>query len=466
MPELIPVVLWAWVAYTLWLFRRLPGPAAATAALVGGWLLLPTARYPDSTAQTGFPIWIMPACLPSPVWHTKARVMGLGCLLAVVLFDRERLKGLKPAFCDALMAGWCAVPLLSSSANGLPTADTLSNAAYQSLVWGVPYLMGRLYFADAKGMDVLARGVVAAGLATVPFSLVEQVTGPRFYRALYGFHPYEYDGPYRYVGFRPIVFFEHGNEFGIWAATAALVAGWLWYSGRLRRFLGVPGWAVVGVLWGVSITTQSAGAVVLLFAATAGLVVFQKVNRVWPAAAALVLIGGLVGLRAGNLIDVKGFAERVPVVGKLAEYAARADRGSFAWRLRLEERTTRHALQRPWLGWGRWDWWRPTGERPWGLFTLVLGTDGLIGLALFCGVTVVPLVKFLGLRPPGLWSTPALAPVAALAAGLLVNDVDAILNYYYLTFLLAASGGLVGFRLSPRDAGRRFSFSTFFRPAG
>ena len=77
MIEAVPIVLWSWVPATLLLFWRLPARVAAAAGLVGGWLLLPTARFADDVAGAEFPYWIMPACLPSGYWATKPVVVGL-----------------------------------------------------------------------------------------------------------------------------------------------------------------------------------------------------------------------------------------------------------------------------------------------------------------------------------------------------------------------------------------------------
>jgi hypothetical protein len=448
MPEAIPFVLWSWVPATLLLFWKLPPARAAAISLVGGWLFLPTARFLDDVAGSEFPYWIMPACLPSDYWTTKARVIGVALLLGVMAFDPKAWARFRPSSFDLPMLGWCLVPLASGLAGGVSPVESSTNMAYQALSWGVPYLVGRLYFADPAGLTVLARAIIGGGLVYVPVCLVENVAGPVFYRWLYGFHPYQWDGATRYLGYRPIVFLEHGNQLGTWMASSAIVAAWMWRAGMLPNFWKMPGSFVMSLLATVAVLTQSAGAVALLVLGLAMLEVIWRFDRRWPIVAVLVVPLVFVGARAANLFDAKALAMGSGLGRGLAGASIRLDRQSFGWRLRVEERAARVALERPWLGWSRWDWWRgsSTGERPWGLFSLAAGTYGLVGLALLVGSLAAPVAVFLGLGPPRFWINPSRAPAAALAWSLGLNELDAVLNSNFLLIFAAVAGGLIGLR--------------------
>ena len=109
--------------------------------------------------------------------------------------------------------------------------------------------------------------------------------------------------------------------------------------------------------------------------------------------------------------------DRALPVEERFDASLKLDRRSFGWRLRVEERAARVALQRPVLGWARWDWWRlgTEGERPWGLVSLALGMYGVVGWALLLGGFVAPIAAFLGVGPPRSWMEPNRAPAAALA---------------------------------------------------
>ena len=448
MTEAVPIVLWSWVPVTLLLFWKLPASRAAVACLVGGWLLLPTARFSADVAAVDFPYWIMPACLPSEYWTTKARVVGVALLLGVMAFDPGVWRRFRPSWYDLPMLGWCLCPLASGLANGLYPTEALANSAYQSLAWGMPYLAGRLYFFDPAGLDTLARGIVAGGLAYLPLCLFEFVAGPRLYEALYGFHPYKTPGMVRYVGYRPVVFLEDGNQLGIWLAASALTAAWLWRSGQLERFWGMPGRLVASALIAQAVMSQSAGAVFLLFAGLAALEMARRGGRTWPLVALAVVLLALVAARAANLFDAKALAMRTGLGRRVVDASVKLDRRSFGWRLRVEERAAAIALRRPALGWGRWDWWRGgvEGERPWGLVSLVLGMYGVVGWVLLLGTLFAPIAAFLGVGPPRDWTTPNRAPAAALAGALAIIGLDAILNPCLLLPFASVAGALVGLK--------------------
>jgi hypothetical protein len=447
MPEAIPFVLWSWIPVSLVLFWRLPAPKAAAACLVGGWLLLPTARF-DASAAVEFPYWIMPACLPSDDWTTKARVIGVALLLGVMAFDPKSWLRFRPSFFDLPMLGWCLVPLASGPANGVSPAGSLADAAYQSLAWGVPYLVGRLYFSSPGGLDVLARAIVGGGLAYLPLCVFEFVSGPRLYETLYGFHPFRFQGPIRYVGFRPLVFMEDGNQLGIWLAASALTATWLWRSGQLRQFWGMPGGPVAAVLIAQSVMAQSVGAVILLFAGLAAMEILRRFEMTWPLAVVGGVLLALVAARAANLFDAKALAMGTGVGRRLVDASVKANRTSFGWRLRVEERAAKVALQRPVLGRGRWDWWRAglEGERPWGLVSLVLGMYGVVGWVLLLGAFVAPILAFLKVGPTRFWVAPNRAPAAAMAGALSIMGLDAILNPCFVLPFASVAGGLVGLK--------------------
>lgn len=448
MPEAVPIVLWSWVPVTLFLFWKLPARDAAALSLIGGWLFLPTARFADDVAGVDFPYWIMPACLPSDYWTTKARVIGVALLLGIMAFDPGAWRRFRPSWFDLPMLGWCLCPIASGLANGLGSIGVVADSAYLVLAWGVPYLVGRLYFSDPAGLDVLARCVVAGGLAYLPLCAIEFAIGPVLYETLYGFHPYKTQGMVRYLGFRPVVFLEDGNQLGIWLAASALTAAWLWRSGQLGRFWGMPGRLVASLLVAQSVLSQSVGAVILLFAGLASMELARRGGRAWPLVAVGVVLLALVAARAANLFDAKALAMRTALGRLVVGTTVRIDRHSFGWRLRVEERAVRVALQRPAFGRGSWDWWRggTEGERPWGLVTLVLGMYGLAGWIALVGCFLAPIAAFLSLGPPRFWMMPNRAPAAALAGALVVVGLDAILNPCAFLPIVSAAGGLVGLK--------------------
>src|SRR5262249_18406561 len=135
---------------------------------------------------------------------------------------------------------------------------------YLALAWGMPYLMGRLYLGDNESLQRLGLSLVLGGLLYVPLGLIEFLQGPFLYGLVYGPNPYQTEGAERFLGHRPLVFLEHGNQLGTWMAVAAVAAVWLWRSGRMPRVAGIPGGLAAGLLVVACVLFQSHTAVFLM----------------------------------------------------------------------------------------------------------------------------------------------------------------------------------------------------------
>ena len=83
---------------------------------------------------------------------------GVGVLGGVLLFDSAHLLTFRPRWFDLPMLLWCFSRCFASLANGLGLYDGLSEALSLTLIWGVPYLIGRLYFGGADGLRAFAVG--------------------------------------------------------------------------------------------------------------------------------------------------------------------------------------------------------------------------------------------------------------------------------------------------------------------
>ena len=442
-PLPVNLVLAAWVLAAAVAFWRFGGRPATLVVAIGGWAVLPNAEYPAEVIRAGgetvAPVHAL--AMSAGPWLNKATAVGLGCLIGVVLFGRSAVRRVRPARADAALLAWVGVPVASAVANGLPATDGLLRAAYLLVAWGGPYLAGRVWFADPVGLQTFAHAWVLAGVAYLPLGLAEFVAGPFWYRLVYGGHPYRFDGADRWIGHRPLVFLEHGNQLGVWSAAAAVAAIGLWAAGHLRwwggRRWGLPGWVVVATLTGACVLWQSHGAVAILAAAAATLYALCRARPVrWPVPTAAVAV---VVLAAGAWVVAAGgpAGARQQVRGVFHGIG----KSSFTWRLaRVEEHAARIA-QRPVLGWGQPDWSQRTAD---GTFTdpvalsLWLLTAGMFGLV---GVTAAA----------GLLIPPVRAGVTGdrgdrLLAGVLigVSVADSAFNSVLLLPVLVAAGGLAG----------------------
>jgi hypothetical protein len=429
----------AWAPISLFFFKRYPLRVALLVNFIAGWGLLPSASYPPTTAE--FPYWILGTCLPSIHFFTKATVTGMTCLLGIVLFDRKAFGRFHLSFWDLPMLAWCVIPLLSAVANAQGLVAAVRSELYQILAWGVPYLAGRLYFERSESLKLAAKAFVIAGLTYVPICLIEIMTGPQLYAHLYGYQPYRWTGAQRYVGFRPIGLLEDGNQLGIWMATSALIAIWLWRRRIIDRVLGVPiSWASA-CLFCVTLLCQSAGSIVLLLCLVA-LVWFRK-SDLPRAVIALVLLMvlGLMAFRLANVVSLKTLVKQNAIARSTANSLKEVQRGSFGWRLSQDERYVGLALQKPLFGSGEWDWWKGSSSRPWGLWLLSFGMYGLAGLVALELTQLIPVARILWSADSG--SDPsALDLRSALAGAILMSGVDNLLNGSMILPLLLVIGGL------------------------
>ena len=438
------IALAAWIPISLFCFRRYAVRIAILINFVAGWAVLPSAAFAPTDAP--FPYWILGTCLPSDHFFTKASVTGITCLIGVLVFDRESFSRFKLSFWDLPMLAWCVVPLFSALANIQGFSVAVRSELYQIFAWGVPYFFGRVYFADTVSLRMAAKAFVIAGMAYVPICLIEIFTGPQIYAHLYGYQPYRSIGAERYVGFRPIGLMEDGNQLGIWMATSALIAIWLWRRRLVTAIFRVPIAWISGILFVTTLLCQSVGSIVLLFCLLPFLFIRQSYLPRAVAALFLLAILAFMGLRVANIISLRSLVEHNAAAYSVAQFFKGIQRQSFGWRLSQDEKYIDTALAEPLLGTGAWDWWKSTGSRPWGLWLLALGMYGLAGLLALECLQLLPVARILGSPLAGSklarGDTQAFDLRSALAAAILMSAIDNLLNGSMILPLLLVIGGL------------------------
>ena len=427
----------AWIPVSLVFFRRYPIRVAILLNFLGGWAVLPMARFSGDPS----PFWILGNGLYTEYFLTKATVIGLTGLLWALIYDRKTFSTFRLTFWDLPMLMWCIVPLLSGIANPEFFGAGMIGEVYQILAWGVPWVLGRLYFSDTASLRLAAKAFVIAGLLYVPICLIEVWAGPQIYAHLYGYQPYRWVRTQRYLGYRPIGLLETGTQLGIWMATSALIAVWLWQRRTIDRILGIPTAWTAAILCATTLLCQSGGAIILLVA----LLPFVFVSRrYFPRVTAILLVMGILlfaGLRLTNAVSVRTLMRRNPVVHSTAAFLKKIGRGSLALRLERDERTVDLALEQPILGSGQWDWWRNTGLRPSGLWLLAFGVYGLFGLIALEALQLIPVIRVV-------WFPLARSDIEdlnlrhAFVAVILMTAIDNLLNNAMILPLLVVMGGM------------------------
>ncbi len=418
----------AWPALVLLLFVALRPRRAVIAGFLIGWMFLPVASY----RIQGLPD------------YDKMLAVCLGVFLIAVAFDRRRFWAFRPGWLDLPVAIFCAVPFASSLRNGLGVYDGLSAAFQQTVTWGLPYLLGRVYLGTADGLRELAAGLLAGGLAYVPLCWFEIQRGPELHRLLYGYYQHELEQAIRFGGWRPMVFMDHGLMVALWMVSASVIGVWLWRTGAVSRRWRTPLACLVLALVITTLFLKSVNAWVLLPLGIALLFLSTRQRGpllVWMLIALVLLY---VTVRATGLWDAE-----VMVQGASALLGEEKGQ-SLAFRVHTEELLAARAREQPLLGWARWGRSLLWNERrnkiavADSLWIITFGQTGWIGLAAVMALLLLPPVSFLRRYPAGLWALPQWAPAAAWMAVMILYTVDCLLNAMVNPVYMLAAGGLVG----------------------
>src|SRR5690349_6575403 len=139
---LVPVTLFGWIPFVILLFALMPPRRAVIAAFLLAWLFLPMAGY----------------SVPGLPDYTKMSATTFGVLMGAALFDTDRLLRWRPKWVDIPMFCWCCTPFVPSYLNGLGIYGGVSEIVRGFIIWGLPYIIGRVYFTDLEGLRELALG--------------------------------------------------------------------------------------------------------------------------------------------------------------------------------------------------------------------------------------------------------------------------------------------------------------------
>ena len=424
MTPLVPLMMWGWIPAVLMLFAVMPTRRAVIASFLLAWLFLPMA---------GYDIEFFPD-------YTKMSATCAGVMIASLMLDRTNAwSRLQPMWYDLPMLGWCFVPTASGLYNGDSLYTSLTAALDHIIVYGLPYLIGRMYFTDLKSLRLLALGMVLGGLVYVPLCWWEMRMSPQLHRTFYGFEAAHFEFAKRQGGYRPSVFMQHGLMVGMWMATTTVVAFWMWLGGGWRRQWGVPAWVLVGVLALTTIFCRSSGASALMVAAmgTLAAVRFTRLRLPLLLLAAAPLI--YMSVRGPELWSGQELLELTQAVFGEERMT------SLAFRLHYETLIVERAMQRPLFGWGGFGRFNVTSEGtlvPDAMWAIAIGKFGLVGLLSLFLTMLMPAVAVARV-PWRLWLHPAGASSVAIAAVLAIYAADSLFNAMVNPIFFLAAGGAV-----------------------
>lgn len=425
MNSLATVVLLGWPAVQLLLFGLMPSRRAVIVGLMVAWLFLP--------------VYDFRIFLPE---ITKASVTAGSLLIGTILFDPARLASFRPRLVDMPMVIWCLCPFASSVTNDLGVNDGITLVGHQLFVWGIPYFVGRIHFRDWASARELAIGVFIGGLVYIPFCVFEMRMSPNLHHWVYGVAPFGTFDVFRFGGWRPSVFMANGLEVGMWMTATSLMGIWLWKTGSLRRLLGVPLALFVIALLATTGMCRSLGALSLLML---GIVAFCICGAIRSPKPMLLLVLAVILYISARATDPHG--GEVLLQGAALIDQARAD--SLAVRMLNEDMLVEKALVHPTFGWGGWGRSRIFNEDGKdvsltdSLWIIVIGMNGLVGLASVYTVLVTPLVLASWRFRWAFWRDPTSGPACALALVTALFTIDCLFNAMISPVYLVAAGAVV-----------------------
>jgi hypothetical protein len=432
--------MFGWIPATLLVFALIPPRRAVLLSYATGWLFLPVANFP----------------IPGFTDYTKVTAINLSVLLAVLLFDSRRLIRFRPRPIDLPMAVWCACPLFSSISNGLGVYDGVSEIIYRTIMWGVPYLVGRIYFRTEEDLRELVLAIVIGGLVYVPLCLLEIRLSPQLHDWIYGYHQRPFRMNVRYDSYRPIVFMHSALMVGMWMASSTVLVFWLWRERGGSRPLGVhPGW-LWAVLGGTTILCKNAGAISLMIA---GCLLRPATRGSWGRA---LMIGSALAIAIFPLLRISGIVSKDDLTGAIQAAYDPARARSFLFRATQEDTLSEHALTRPVFGWGGYGRARVRNEK--GRLASVadsrwivyFGQNGFLGLGAVTAVFLAPVVVLARYRPTRGGRNPNMHARWALTTVVVLYSVDGLVNAFVQPLLILAIGALcMQVKPTVRARGRR-----------
>jgi hypothetical protein len=418
---LVPFALFGWIPIVLLLFFFLPVRWATALAFAIGWCYLPMAGY----------------TLPGLPDYTKTFATCVGALLGISLFNPILFFTYRASWLDVAPLMFCLSPFLSSTVNGLGVYDGISAAFHQSVAWGLPYLIGRLVYRSSEELFPLTASCIGCGLSYVPLCLWEIRMSPQLHAIFYGFHQHSFAQTMRGGGWRPTVFMEHGLQVSLWMGFCLLLGyiGWRILPPDSRPKSLSPILLSLGVTF---VLLKSLGAFVLVVIA---IVFFELVRLTGSRLLYLILPICVISYL---LVRGLGLASPDTLISFIRDNVSIDRAESLQFRIHNEDVLAEKARQQVWFGWGGWGRNRVFDENGKdltvtdGLWIIIFGTQGLVGLSAFYAMQLTaPTWRLLS----GYFRNSA--PTIGLALGCVISTIDTLPNAMTLPIFQVVLGALV-----------------------
>ena len=431
---LVPIAFLAFPPLVMTLFKKLDPRQATAIAFVAGWMFLPVANYDIFLLR-----------------NTKTAAICLSVLACTYIFDKERLSKFHFNAADIPILLWCTAPFFSSMANGDGPYDGLSQAMYQTVRWGIPYCIGRIYFNDVDAINMLALTIFIGTVVYITFCWYELIMSPQLHRLTYGFHQSDFlqtlrDGG----GFRPMVYMDHGLMTAMWMVLGALLGSWLFFCGLLpKQIRQIPSKYLLILLIFTTIMLRSVAAISWFLIGLLVLYISNKTKTAFLLIILMLVPYLYIITRSTGYWDGKNLSDAVS-----GNYSANRSQ-SLQFRFDNETILIEKARQGSFFGWGGYGRSRVYDETGKdisitdGLWIITYGTNGIFGLIVMVNAIQWPLIFFFLRIKPELWKTKTWGISAVIAVFLGIFMVDNLLNAMINPVYMLCSGSLIGMLLDP-----------------
>ncbi len=424
--SLTTAVLLAYVLFGAGIVITLRGIKGVLAAIIVGWMFLPP---------------IAGVNLPGLPAFSKIDSVVYAALLGALISEAKAITSFRFKLLDIPIAVWILVPFFSSYTNGLGISDGFSELYIRIVSWGIPYFLGRVFIQSPKDVRTAALSVVVAGLIATPLALWEVRMSPQLHRMVYGTTATQFIMTMRLGGYRPLLFMRHGLEVGLWMSTASAAALWLTIAGRdTLRVMGFRLAGISGLLFVTTVLCKSLGALILLAGVTSAALLVRAFGIRFIFVALLLAPAGYITLSLTDTLPREMLADVIAVYDD--ERAS-----SFSSRLKQEQIINDHAMQRPLVGWGGFNRYRPINEQGEtdaidSLTMITMGKNGLVGLIsllafnLLASLTIILRLKGKEMARP-FW-----APTIAIMLGVTIYSLDSLFNAFVTPLHIVGLGML------------------------
>ena len=430
---LVPIALLAFPPLVMTLFKKIGTHQAIATAFIAGWMFLPVANYDIFLLR-----------------NTKTAAICLSVLASAYLFDKERLSKFQFNAADIPMLLWCTASFFSSIANGDGPYDGLSQAMYQSVRWGIPYCIGRIYFNDVDSTKILALAIFIGSVVYIPFCWFELIMSPQLHRLTYGYHQSDFIQTLRDGGgFRPMVYMEHGLMTAMWMVLGVFLGIWMFITDVLpKKIMHIPSLYLLMLLTFTTIMLRSVAAVSWLIIGLLVLYVSNKIKTAFLLIILMLVPYLYIVTRTTGYWDGRNLSDSVS-----GNFSANRSQ-SLQFRFDNETILIQKARQGSFFGWGGYGRSRVYDNEGKdvsttdGLWIITYGTNGLYGLIVMVMAIQWPLFLFFSRVKPELWKTKIWGSSAVMAAFLGIFMIDNLLNAMINPVYMLCNGSLIGMLLN------------------